>query len=113
VHIPTSVNSRIPRGSYSSVPQQHITMSTQSTSTEHILSARIGPGFDSSNITISARRGNVLDIIAGRWDVVADYHFEWQVHFDKDADMSSIRANYTSEILTVTVGRLRAYTARR
>ncbi len=47
-------------------------MSIQSTADEHILSAPIGPGFTSEGITIAARKGNTLDIVADRWELEKD-----------------------------------------
>lgn len=44
-------------------------MRVETTTTEHILSAHIGPGFNSNCITIAARKGNILDIVADRWDL--------------------------------------------
>lgn len=53
-------------------PQQHVKMRIESTPTTYILSAPLGPGFDSNCITIAARKGNVLDIVADRWDLEKD-----------------------------------------
>ena len=33
-------------------------------------------------------------------------HHEWQVQFDRDADMSGVHASYANGVLTVTVKRL-------
>jgi hypothetical protein len=49
-------------------PHQTAPMRIDNTQLEYILSASIGPGFDSSCITIAARKGNVLNIVADRWD---------------------------------------------
>ncbi|KAI5124322.1 hypothetical protein M0805_008929 [Coniferiporia weirii] len=81
-------------------------MRIDNTPTEYILAAAIGPGFDSNCITIAARKGNILDIVADRWDLEKDCHHEWQVQFDRDADMGGIHASYTNGVLTVTVKRL-------
>lgn len=50
-------------------PMASAPMSVETTATEHILSAKIGPGFNSNCITIAARKGNNLDIVADRWDL--------------------------------------------
>jgi len=94
------------RNARGQAPQQSAKMSITSTPSEHILSASIGPGFDSNCITIAARKGNNLDIVADRWDCEQDCHHEWKVNFDRDADMSGIKAEYTNGVLTVTVKRL-------
>lgn len=47
-------------------------MRIDNTPTEYILTAAIGPGYDSSCITIAARKGNILDIVADRWDKEKD-----------------------------------------
>ncbi|TDL27252.1 hypothetical protein BD410DRAFT_824995 [Rickenella mellea] len=94
------------RSSRAPPPQQHVKMRIESTPTDHILSAPLGPGFNSDHITIACRKGNVLDIVADRWDQEKDCHYEWQVQFDRDADMSSVRASYTAGVLQVTVKRI-------
>lgn len=53
-------------------PQQSAKMSINATPSEYALSATIGPGFDSNCITIAARKGNILDIVADRWDCEKD-----------------------------------------
>lgn len=50
-------------------PSASAPMRVDTTPTEHILSACIGPGFNSNCITIAARKGNILDIVADRWDL--------------------------------------------
>ncbi|KAL5529316.1 hypothetical protein ACEPAG_5301 [Sanghuangporus baumii] len=80
-------------------------MQTETTPSAYILSAAIGPGFDSSCITIAMRKNNILDIVADRWDQ-ENCHHEWQVQFDRDADMNGVHAGYTDGVLTVTVKRL-------
>ncbi|EJD05724.1 uncharacterized protein FOMMEDRAFT_139085 [Fomitiporia mediterranea MF3/22] len=89
------------RNTYSSAP-----MRLENTTSAYILSATIGPGFDSSCITISMRKNNILNIVADRWDLEKGCHHEWQVQFDRHADMSGVHANYTNGVLTVTVKRL-------
>ncbi|THH10270.1 hypothetical protein EW145_g1431 [Phellinidium pouzarii] len=87
-------------------------MRIDNTAAEYTLAAAIGPGFDSNCITIAARKGNILDIVADRWDLEKDCHHEWQVQFDRDADMSSVHAGYSNGVLTVTVKRLNYSCAR-
>ncbi len=60
------------RSSRGQAPQQSAKMSINCTPSEYILSATIGPGFDSNCITIAARKGNNLDIVADRWDCEQD-----------------------------------------
>ncbi|KAG8824532.1 hypothetical protein FRC19_001600 [Serendipita sp. 401] len=75
----------------------------------YILSTALGPGFSSECITIAAKRGSVLVIVADRWDSETDSHFEWKIHFDRDADMNRIQANFNQGLLKVTVPRFRQY----
>ncbi|KIJ37718.1 hypothetical protein M422DRAFT_177679 [Sphaerobolus stellatus SS14] len=79
-------------------------MSIESTSSQYVLSAPLGPGFSADSITIAARKENVLVIIADRWDQ-EDGHHEWQVQFGRDGDMSSIHANFENGVLRITVRR--------
>lgn len=65
------------RSTRGQAPQQSAKMSINCTPTDYILSATIGPGFDSSCITIAARKGNNLDIVADRWDCEQDCACCW------------------------------------
>ncbi|KZS99172.1 hypothetical protein SISNIDRAFT_545982 [Sistotremastrum niveocremeum HHB9708] len=83
-----------------------IDLSVNATPTQHVLLAPLGPGFTIESITISAKRGNILAIVAERFDMEADCHYEWQVQFDRDADMGQIHANLDRGMLTVSVRRI-------
>ncbi|CAG7853703.1 SubName: Full=Uncharacterized protein {ECO:0000313/EMBL:CCA74925.1} [Serendipita indica DSM 11827] len=84
-------------------------MNLDSQPSAYVLSTPLGPGFSSECITIAAKRGSILVIIADRWDSETDSHFEWKIHFDRDADMTKIQANFNQGLLKVTVPRIRTY----
>ena len=73
----TSSSLQFMRNSRSSAPQQSAPMHIDNTLSEYVLSAAIGPGFDSSCITITARKGSVLNIVADRWDMEKDCTFSY------------------------------------
>ncbi|QRW03696.1 hypothetical protein RhiLY_02695 [Ceratobasidium sp. AG-Ba] len=74
--------------------------------TAYSMVAHIGTGFSPECITISAMKGNSLVIVADRWDMEKDCRYEWLWRFDRDADMSSVYANYDAGVLRVTVKRI-------
>jgi len=86
-------------------PQSEIKMEIETSRTSHTLLAPLGDKFSSDCITIAAKKHNVLQIMADRWDQEKDCHFEWLITLDRDADMSSVTANFTEGLLKVTVRR--------
>jgi len=71
----------------------------------HILLARLGRGFSNECLTVAARKGNILWIVADRWDREVDSKYEWQIQFDRDADMTRVHANFDNGLLRITVKR--------
>ncbi|KIO26125.1 hypothetical protein M407DRAFT_203500 [Tulasnella calospora MUT 4182] len=86
-------------------PQAEIKMEIETSPSSHTLLAPLGSKFTSDAITIAAKKNNVLQIMADRWDQEKDSHFEWLVTLDRDADMSRITAAFTDGLLRVTVRR--------
>jgi len=107
--LPSVTFAPVPRDSRSPRPHAHLKMNLDSQPSQYILTTPLGPGFSSECITIAAKRGSVLVIVADRWDSETDSHFEWKVHFDRDADMTKIQANFNQGLLKVTVPRFRQY----
>jgi len=58
-------------------------------------------------VTISAKRGDKLEIVADAWHMEADCHYEWQISFaPHDIDMSSVHAKFGADgHLTIDVQR--------
>ncbi|KII85257.1 hypothetical protein PLICRDRAFT_116403 [Plicaturopsis crispa FD-325 SS-3] len=60
-------------------------------------------------VTISAKKGDRLDIVADAWHKENDCHYEWQIRFPPhDIDMSSVHAKVTEGHLTIDVQRRRS-----
>ncbi|CAE7052259.1 unnamed protein product [Rhizoctonia solani] len=97
------------RGSRSPTEDQRAQPDIQVSSSAYSMVAHIGRGFHPECITISAKRGNALVIVADRWDMEKDCRYEWLWRFDRDADMSSVHANYDAGVLRVTVRRIPSY----
>ncbi|KAJ1307229.1 hypothetical protein OPQ81_001343 [Rhizoctonia solani] len=97
------------RGSRSPTEDQRAQPDIQVSSSAYSMVAHIGKGFHPECITISAKKGNALVIVADRWDMEKDCRYEWVWRFDRDADMSSVHANYDSGVLRVTVKRIPGY----
>ncbi|KAH7342069.1 hypothetical protein B0J17DRAFT_286903 [Rhizoctonia solani] len=97
------------RGSRSPTEDQRAQPDIQVSQSAYSLVADIGRGFSPECITISAKKGNALVIVADRWDMEKDCRYEWVWRFDRDADMSSVHANYDSGVLRVTVRRIPGY----
>ncbi|CAE6401557.1 unnamed protein product [Rhizoctonia solani] len=97
------------RGSRSPTEDQRAQPDIQVSPSAYSLVAHIGRGFHPECITISAKKGNALVIVADRWDMEKDCRYEWVWRFDRDADMSSVHANYDSGVLRVTVKRIPGY----
>ncbi|CAE6427657.1 unnamed protein product [Rhizoctonia solani] len=97
------------RGSRSPTEDQRAQPDIQVSPSAYSLVADIGRGFHPECITISAKKGNALVIVADRWDMEKDCRYEWVWRFDRDADMSSVHANYDSGVLRVTVKRIPGY----
>ncbi|KDQ52683.1 hypothetical protein JAAARDRAFT_138259 [Jaapia argillacea MUCL 33604] len=68
-------------------------MHVSSSPSTHKLSVTLGKEFHPEMVTISAKEGNRLDVVADLWDREEDCRHEWHVRFPKnDVDMGSIRA---------------------
>lgn len=70
-------SSSLLRGRGSSHQQSNVTMTVDSTPHQYILTAPLGHGFSADCITITARKENVIVVVADRWDQEQDctsYH---------------------------------------
>jgi len=58
-------------------------------------------------VTISAKKGDRLAVVADAWHMEEDCHYEWQIRFaPHDIDMNSIRALFDDKgHLTINVQR--------
>lgn len=65
--LPSISCSAVPRDGRSTTSQPLVTLSLESQSTNHTLSAPLGPNFSSDSITIALKRNYVLVIIADCW----------------------------------------------
>ncbi|KIM31773.1 hypothetical protein M408DRAFT_327210 [Serendipita vermifera MAFF 305830] len=108
VSLPAVTCTNTPRDARSP-PNSQLKMNLDPQPSQYVLSTPLGPGFSSECITIAAKRGSVLVIIADRWDSETDSHFEWKIAFDRDADMTKIQAIFHQGLLKVTVPRIRQY----
>ncbi|EPQ52562.1 hypothetical protein GLOTRDRAFT_11836, partial [Gloeophyllum trabeum ATCC 11539] len=74
----------------------------QSTRGQHILTVDLGPKFQSDMVTIAAKKGDRLDIVADLWYLEKDCHLEWRVQFPPDdVDLQSARAKIDSGQLSI------------
>ncbi|KAG2062696.1 hypothetical protein BDR04DRAFT_949685, partial [Suillus decipiens] len=70
-------------------------MIIQSTTSSHKLAVTLPRTIRSEMITIYAKKGDRLDIIASAWQLESNCHYQWQVDFAQgDVDMSSIHARF-------------------
>lgn len=110
---PTPTSPQVPvvtvRGSRSPTESQRVQPDVQVSPSAYSLIAQLGNGFHPECITISAKKGNALVIVADQWDAEQDCRHEWVWQFDRDADMSSVHANFSSGVLRVTVKRIPGY----
>ncbi|KDQ21615.1 hypothetical protein BOTBODRAFT_82815, partial [Botryobasidium botryosum FD-172 SS1] len=63
------------------------------------------PGFANHCISLAARRGSVLHVLADKWDGTNGGHFERLISFDHDADLDRVRAKFDGDTLVIIVAR--------
>ncbi|KAH7884271.1 hypothetical protein F5I97DRAFT_1812075 [Phlebopus sp. FC_14] len=82
-------------------------MASQSTPTTHTFSVELPRVFQPEMVTVSAKKGDRLDVVADAWHMEHDCHYEWQIRFAPgDVDMSTVRARIGSDgKLTIDVQR--------
>ncbi|KAI6033355.1 hypothetical protein EDC04DRAFT_2523361, partial [Pisolithus marmoratus] len=73
-------------------------MTTQSSSTLHTFSVVLPHAVPPEMITVSAKKGDRLDVVADAWHMEHDCHYGWEISFAPgDADMSTVRARLNQE----------------
>ncbi|KAG6330975.1 hypothetical protein ID866_8115 [Astraeus odoratus] len=82
-------------------------MLTQSSSGTHTFSVTLPCTILPEMITVSAKKGDRLDVVADAWHMESDCHYEWQIRFAPgDVDMATVRARHTQDgQLTIEVQR--------
>ncbi|KAI0787310.1 hypothetical protein C8Q74DRAFT_1196619 [Fomes fomentarius] len=68
-------------------------MRLHSTSAQHTLAVCLPEGLAPEMVTVSAKKGARLAVVADLWHREDDSHYEWEVMFSPgDVDMMSVRA---------------------
>ncbi|KAF9232958.1 hypothetical protein BU15DRAFT_54497 [Melanogaster broomeanus] len=68
-------------------------MVVQSTTAKHSLSVTLPRVIQPDMVTVSAKKGDRLNVVADAWHMEHDCHYEWQIRFALgDVDMSTVRA---------------------
>ncbi|KIJ60379.1 hypothetical protein HYDPIDRAFT_98877 [Hydnomerulius pinastri MD-312] len=82
-------------------------MVAQSTTAAHSFSVTLPRVIQSEMVTVSAKKGDRLDIVADAWHMEHDCHYEWQIRFALgDVDMSTVRVRFSPDgKLTIDVQR--------
>ncbi|KAH8074789.1 hypothetical protein BXZ70DRAFT_902778 [Cristinia sonorae] len=69
-------------------------MHVHSTTSEHTLDVWLPKELSPEMVTVSAKKGNKLSIVADVWDRENNSHYEWDIVFPpRDVDMNSIRVS--------------------
>ncbi|KAJ3483308.1 hypothetical protein NLI96_g6406 [Meripilus lineatus] len=98
---PTARSRRAP------LPSRTPTMKLTSTMVEHTFDVWLPKELLSEMVTVSAKRGNRVDVVADIWHQEKDSHYEWEIAFPPhDVDMSSIRVDLAHGHLTIRARRL-------
>ncbi|KZT23123.1 hypothetical protein NEOLEDRAFT_1041499, partial [Neolentinus lepideus HHB14362 ss-1] len=78
----------------------------RSTPSRYTLTVDLGPEFQSEMVTIAAKKGDRLDIVADLWYLEVDCHHEWRIQFPKsDVDLTSAKATIGTGQLCIHVKR--------
>ncbi|KAF8440463.1 hypothetical protein L210DRAFT_3539736 [Boletus edulis BED1] len=82
-------------------------MIVQSTTSSHLLSVNLPCVIQPEMVTVAAKKGDKLDVVADAWHMERDCHYEWQIRFAAgDVDMSTVRARFGQDAkLTIEVQR--------
>ncbi|KAI9061178.1 hypothetical protein FKP32DRAFT_1576615 [Trametes sanguinea] len=80
-----------------------------STRGEHTLTVHLPEGLAPEMVTVCAKKGARLSVVADLWHREHDSHYEWEVSFSPaDVDMLSVRAVFEADgQLTIHVRRRR------
>ncbi|KAI0760996.1 hypothetical protein BD413DRAFT_486809 [Trametes elegans] len=73
-------------------------MRLRSSAAEHTLAVRLPGGLAPEMVTVSAKKGARLAVVADLWNSEHDSHYEWEVAFSPaDVDMMSVRAVFEAD----------------
>ncbi|KAK0223536.1 hypothetical protein IW262DRAFT_1458588 [Armillaria fumosa] len=108
LHISVTMSSRNKRAL---PPSCSPPMTVTSSPTKHTLNVRLPPDIQPEMVTISAKKGDKLKVVADAWHMENNCHCEWLITFPPlDVDMSKVHAKFGGDgLLTIDVGRLRRY----
>ncbi|KAK0194090.1 hypothetical protein F5146DRAFT_1221603 [Armillaria mellea] len=86
-------------------------MTVTSSPTKHTLEVHLPPDIQPEMVTISAKKGDKLKVVADAWHMENNCHYEWLITFPPfDVDMSKVHAKFGGDgLLTIDVCRLRRY----
>ncbi|THH13285.1 hypothetical protein EW146_g6918 [Bondarzewia mesenterica] len=78
---------------------------------EIILPRPGGQAFTSDNVTVSAKKGNLVHVVADAWHLEQDCHHEWLINYSSQdmADMVTARAEIAGGVLVIIVSKKFAY----
>ncbi|KAL4064628.1 hypothetical protein J3A83DRAFT_643108 [Scleroderma citrinum] len=104
---PSVVPSPMDRSRRSPAPGSCPEMITQSSCTMHTFSVTLPRTILPEMVTVSAKKGDRLDVVADAWHMERDCHYEWQIRFAPgDVDMGTVRAQLGSDgMLSIEVQR--------
>ncbi|EIW57184.1 uncharacterized protein TRAVEDRAFT_125671 [Trametes versicolor FP-101664 SS1] len=73
-------------------------MRVHSSTGEHTLVVRLPDGLAPEMVTVCAKKGARLSVVADLWHRESDSHYEWEVAFSpSDVDMTSVRAVFAPD----------------
>ncbi|KAH9921200.1 uncharacterized protein BXZ73DRAFT_91836 [Epithele typhae] len=73
-------------------------MRVHSTPSLHTLAVRLPAGLSPEMVTVAAKKGARLSVVADLWHLENDSHYEWEVVFAPgDVDMMSVRAVFEQD----------------
>ncbi|THH31489.1 hypothetical protein EUX98_g2697 [Antrodiella citrinella] len=82
-------------------------MHVHSTSAEHTLDVHLPKELSPEMVTVSAKKGNRLSIVADVWYRENNSHYEWDIVFPpRDVDMNSIRVILAEGHVTIRARRM-------
>lgn len=94
----TTIPSPMDRSRRSPSPGSCPEMTTQSSCAMHTFSVTLQRSILPEMITVSAKKGDRLDVVADAWHMERDCHYEWQIRFAPgDVDMATVRAQLGSD----------------
>ncbi|TFK49722.1 hypothetical protein OE88DRAFT_372433 [Heliocybe sulcata] len=107
---PQQPESPTARSRRSPPPSKSPPVVVKSTTSRYTLTVDLGPKFQSEMVTIAAKKGDSVDVVADLWYLENDCHHEWRIQFPPaDVDLTSARATIQEGQLCIYVKRRRKY----